>query len=654
MTNRRIGKKYSESYGGENGGGADKYKGNWDASTNTPFLVDGVGDAGDYYDVSVAGTQDLGSGPITFTVNDEVKYNGTRWFKRDKPETLWTDTGSEAKLVTPRPINTQDQGLKNSHTTSPIRLASATDPELTTTKKDYAGGINEVKLNSDNHAAAANPHSDSASTTDLINHTSAANPHSGSAASGANNDISSLEGISGAVINEWVQVLTAAATHNQGVTAKAVMDAIAAGSGLTPQDLTEQLAGGGETEFTLAEAPKSPISTILNYNGQIPIYGYDYTIDGTTLIWISPDYPLGSEADGNKLWILSDITITPPGTIDQQKMFYVGKAGNDSNNGKSVEKPFLTIAAACAAVLAAGPTELDSYAIQVIDGGIYAETGLNLPLFTKLDMSRAIFEGTITLGNGSAFHFKEIRVPASSTAITKTGAGHPAYVQGDTVSSSVNATLFDVSDTSRVYAFIPRVDMNQVGSKIANVGTTAELFINSCVWDENVASTNDGTALAILEQVSKAPFKAWTNVQHSGTGATTPIVVQFGAKSYDQENTFSIITNREAAKYPGIYSFTVKLWLGAINPVNNYGRVSLVRRNSGGTIVETLILYNQNIGAEAIAATGYFRDSWTDELKLNKGDTVEVELLVTGGATDTVQVFPSGSTFAGHLVTPII
>lgn len=59
--------------------GAQVYKGTWDASTNTPTLADGVGTAGWTYRVTVAGTQNLGSGAITFTVGDDVIYNGTIW-----------------------------------------------------------------------------------------------------------------------------------------------------------------------------------------------------------------------------------------------------------------------------------------------------------------------------------------------------------------------------------------------------------------------------------------------------------------------------------------------------------------------------------------------------------------------------------------------
>jgi hypothetical protein len=57
------------------------YLGNWNASTNSPTLADGAGSAGDVYLVSVAGSQNLGSGSISFAVGDWIIYNGTIWQK---------------------------------------------------------------------------------------------------------------------------------------------------------------------------------------------------------------------------------------------------------------------------------------------------------------------------------------------------------------------------------------------------------------------------------------------------------------------------------------------------------------------------------------------------------------------------------------------
>src|SRR6056300_12865 len=61
----------------------DTPKGEWNANTNSPALADGSGTAGDYYDVTVAGSQDLGSGSIAYTVGDVVKYDGATWYKID-------------------------------------------------------------------------------------------------------------------------------------------------------------------------------------------------------------------------------------------------------------------------------------------------------------------------------------------------------------------------------------------------------------------------------------------------------------------------------------------------------------------------------------------------------------------------------------------
>ncbi len=57
------------------------YDGSWNANTNSPTLADGSGTSGHFYIVSVAGSQNLGSGSISFAVGDWALYNGTVWQK---------------------------------------------------------------------------------------------------------------------------------------------------------------------------------------------------------------------------------------------------------------------------------------------------------------------------------------------------------------------------------------------------------------------------------------------------------------------------------------------------------------------------------------------------------------------------------------------
>lgn len=57
------------------------HNGYWNASTNTPSIINGTGHMGDYYTVSVAGSQNFGSGAIDFVIGDRVEYDGAIWFK---------------------------------------------------------------------------------------------------------------------------------------------------------------------------------------------------------------------------------------------------------------------------------------------------------------------------------------------------------------------------------------------------------------------------------------------------------------------------------------------------------------------------------------------------------------------------------------------
>jgi len=61
-------------------------QGAWSAATNTPFLTDGTGTTAHYYTVSAAGTQNLGSGAITYAIGDIIKYDGSIWYQEDKDD----------------------------------------------------------------------------------------------------------------------------------------------------------------------------------------------------------------------------------------------------------------------------------------------------------------------------------------------------------------------------------------------------------------------------------------------------------------------------------------------------------------------------------------------------------------------------------------
>lgn len=60
--------------------GAYKFKGTWNATTNSPALASGVGTQGDMYRVGTAGATSI-DGVAVWTVGDHIAFNGTIWQK---------------------------------------------------------------------------------------------------------------------------------------------------------------------------------------------------------------------------------------------------------------------------------------------------------------------------------------------------------------------------------------------------------------------------------------------------------------------------------------------------------------------------------------------------------------------------------------------
>jgi len=97
-----------------------EFQGVWDASTNTPTLADGVGNAGDVYLVTVAGTQNLGSGAQTFAIGDWVVYSSTNiWQKSINSNAVVSVNGQQGVVVlTAADVNAATQELDNLGTTA--------------------------------------------------------------------------------------------------------------------------------------------------------------------------------------------------------------------------------------------------------------------------------------------------------------------------------------------------------------------------------------------------------------------------------------------------------------------------------------------------------------------------------------------------------
>jgi len=87
-----------------------EYLGTWNATTNTPTLVNGTGNQGDVYLCNVAGTVDFGAGPIAFVVGDQVIYSGSIWQRASGSTGTVTSVGitesGDSLNITGSPITT--------------------------------------------------------------------------------------------------------------------------------------------------------------------------------------------------------------------------------------------------------------------------------------------------------------------------------------------------------------------------------------------------------------------------------------------------------------------------------------------------------------------------------------------------------------------
>jgi hypothetical protein len=92
--------------------------GSWDASANNPGLANGTGNNGDFYLVSVSGTMDLGSGPVTYTEGDALVYftSTNTWEKIGRPDSITSVNGKQGTVV----LDTDDitEGVTNLYYTA--------------------------------------------------------------------------------------------------------------------------------------------------------------------------------------------------------------------------------------------------------------------------------------------------------------------------------------------------------------------------------------------------------------------------------------------------------------------------------------------------------------------------------------------------------
>lgn len=163
------------------------YKGNWNASTNTPTVVAGTGTNGDTYTVSVAGTQSVTGTSTAFAIGDQLKFttNGNKWERIPNYQSVSSVAGLTGPIIssdlkTALVLTKTDVGLSNVDNTSdvnkPISTAvqtalnsKASTAVVTTSVNGLLAFTDKVKL--DGIAAGATANATDSALRDRATHT---------------------------------------------------------------------------------------------------------------------------------------------------------------------------------------------------------------------------------------------------------------------------------------------------------------------------------------------------------------------------------------------------------------------------------------------------------------------------------------------------
>lgn len=121
------------------------------------------------------------------------------------------------------------------------------------------------------------------------------------------------------------------------------------------------------------------------------------------------------------------------------QIYYVGKHGLDTNDGKSPNKPFLTFLKAVNIVKDQSPTVSNLFSIICYDAGIYTEN-LIISSYTKINAPSATINGTHQLGDCSIINIYKNEVLTSGVLFQKTEAGDCTFINCDMIIASGTAS----------------------------------------------------------------------------------------------------------------------------------------------------------------------------------------------------------------------
>jgi len=127
--------------------------------------------------------------------------------------------------------------------------------------------------------------------------------------------------------------------------------------------------------------------------------------------------------------------------VEESNILYVGKHGNDSNDGKTIGKAFLTIGAAITAASGETPASDNRFRIEVIDAGNYTEN-LTIPEWVGVIGLAALINGQHTVSDNTALWAFRLLSSTGTCVAKSAGTGNALVRAGRMIlTNGSNGTL---------------------------------------------------------------------------------------------------------------------------------------------------------------------------------------------------------------------
>ena len=223
-----------------------------------------------------------------------------------------------------------------------------------------------------------------------------------------------------------------------------------------------------------------------------------------------PELAVAADAD-DWLYIVDrdDITDDPAGSskkiqisnvrsagVPETRTLYVGKHGNDSNDGDNIAGALLTFGAAITAATALTPTQAAPVAINCADSGIYVEN-IVVPSWVSIIAEQARIDSpgggnTIMVDEGAYVRFKEIRQEAGSpAAVVRLNTSGKAHVEADDIiCAGTSIGIINFAITATVGVLFARVGSIFVESGFAIGDASNEGHMHVEVGDIYITGNN--------------------------------------------------------------------------------------------------------------------------------------------------------------------